>query len=209
MGTKSSRRTAVDKKINGKVRYVADESKGLKPGSGAAGTFYVQNTEPVGVVAEAAAMLEERTDRRHSSRWMEEATAGQTPAARPSNEAEEDRLARRLLAEVSQDNADVNSLCGAYKLKREELGRLTGFSLRALAEWAGGKLPSQPAKRRLHEVRRLLDALAEIVKVESIPQWLHQPNPGFERLTPLQVIEVGEIDRLWAMVHDLGSGQPA
>jgi len=74
-------------------------------------------------------------------------------------------------------------------LKREELGRLTGFSLRALAEWASGKLPSQPAKRRLQEVRRLLDALAEIVKRESIPKWLHQPNPAFDRLTPLQVIE--------------------
>jgi len=60
----------------------------------------------------------------------------------------------------------------------------------------------------LQEVRRLLDALAEIVKRESIPEWLHQPNPAFVRLSPLQAIEVGEIDRLWAMVHDLGSGQP-
>ena len=85
--------------------------------------------------------------------------------------------------------------------------RLTGFSLRALAEWASGKLPSQPAKRRLHEVRRLLDMLAQIVKPESIPGWLHAPNKTFDGLTPLQVIELGEIDRLWAMVHDLGSGQ--
>jgi DNA-binding transcriptional regulator YiaG len=194
MGTKSSRRPAVSKKA-GAVKGNA---------------LYVQKTEPVGVVAEAAGLLE---DRMHSiedmGRWTGAAAAGKAAPTRLSGEAEEDRLARRLMAEVSRDNADVNSLCGAYKLKREELGRLTGFSLRALAEWAGGKLPSQPAKRRLHEVRRLLDALAEIVKVESIPQWLHQPNPGFERLTPLQVIEVGEMDRLWAMVHDLGSGQPA
>jgi hypothetical protein len=35
-----------------------------------------------------------------------------------------------------------------------------------------------------------------------------KPNPAFGRLTPLQVIELGEIDRLWSMVHDLGSGQP-
>jgi DNA-binding transcriptional regulator YiaG len=194
MGTKSSRRPAVSKKA-GAVKGNA---------------LYVQKTEPAGVVAEAAGLLE---DRMHSiedmGRWTGAAAAGKAAPTRLSGEAEEDRLARRLMAEVSRDNADVNSLCGAYKLKREELGRLTGFSLRALAEWAGGKLPSQPAKRRLHEVRRLLDALAEIVKVESIPQWLHQPNPGFERLTPLQVIEVGEMDRLWAMVHDLGSGQPA
>ena len=117
-------------------------------------------------------------------------------------------MADKLVAEVADHSSDVNVLCETYDLKREELGRLTGFSLRALAEWASGKLPSQPAKRRLQEVRRLLDALAEIVKAESIPKWLHQSNPAFDRLTPLQVIELGEIDRLWAMVHDLSSGQP-
>lgn len=58
------------------------------------------------------------------------------------------------------------------------------------------------------EVRRLLDALAQIVKRESIPRWLHQRNPAFDQLTPLQVIELGEIDRLWGMVYDIGSGQP-
>jgi DNA-binding transcriptional regulator YiaG len=122
---------------------------------------------------------------------------------------QETDLADKLVAEVADSGPDVKELCGTYRLKREELGRLTGFSLRALAEWASGKLPSQPAKRRLQEVRRLLDALAEIVKRESIPKWLHQPNPAFGPLTPLQVIELGEIDRLWAMVHDLGSGQPS
>jgi DNA-binding transcriptional regulator YiaG len=120
----------------------------------------------------------------------------------------ETELAGQLLAEVADQSADVRALCETYKLKREELGRLTGFSLRALAEWAAGKLPSQPARRRLQEVRRLLDALAQIVKPESIPAWLHQRNPAFDHLTPLQVIELGEMDRLWAMVHDLASGQP-
>jgi DNA-binding transcriptional regulator YiaG len=127
--------------------------------------------------------------------------------ARQKNQ--EDALSRKLIQEVADSGPDVNTLCEKYKLKREELGRLTGFSLRALAEWSAGKLPSQPAMRRLHEVRRLLDELAKIVKAERIPEWLHRPNPTFAPLTPLQVIELGEIDRLWAMVHDLGSGQPS
>src|SRR5437773_8253916 len=91
----------------------------------------------------------------------------------------ETELGDKLVAEIADNSADVNVLCETYDLKREELARLTGFSLRALAEWASGKLPSQPAKRRLHEVRRLLDALAEIVKRESIKKWLHQRNPAF------------------------------
>ena len=141
-------------------------------------------------------------------------TAAKTISVDPLAVAETDpgehetELANQLVTEVANDSPDVNALCETYKLRREELGRLTGFSLRALAEWASGKLPSQPAKRRLQEVRRLLDALAEIIKRESIPKWLHQPNPAFDRLTPLQAIELGEIDRLWAMVHEMGSGQP-
>jgi len=137
------------------------------------------------------------------------AIATVSPEAEPETLEQESKLADQLVTQVANEGPDVNRLCDTYGLRREELGRLTGFSLRALAEWASGKLPSQPAQRRLQEVRRLLDALSEVVHRESIPRWLHQPNQGFGRLTPLQVIELGEIDRLWAMVHHLASGQPS
>jgi hypothetical protein len=138
-----------------------------------------------------------------------EAAAGTTVDLEESEpDYEETRLAERLVSDLDESSSEVNILCETYGLRREELGRLTGFSLRALAGWAAGELPSLPAKRRLHEIRRLLDALSEIVKRESIPGWLHKSNPAFERLTPLQVIELGEMDRLWAMVHELGSGSP-
>lgn len=127
--------------------------------------------------------------------------------SRDESRSREAALANRLLEEIDGASADVKVLCRDYHLKREELGRLTGFSLRALAEWAADKIPSQPAVRRLREVRRLLDALAEIVPPASIPAWLHKRNPAFENMTPLQVIELGEIDRLWAMIHEVGSGQ--
>jgi DNA-binding transcriptional regulator YiaG len=144
----------------------------------------------------------------HDAGYGMEYAVAEAAASETTPLERETELANELVAEVADGSADVNELCETYELKREELGRLTGFSLRALAEWASGKLPSQPAKRRLQEVRRLLDALAQIVKPESIPTWLHQRNSAFDHLTPLQVIEFGEIDRLWAMVHDLASGQP-
>jgi predicted transcriptional regulator len=103
------------------------------------------------------------------------------------------------------DPSDVKRLCDRYGLRREDLGRMTGFSLRALADWSAGKLPSEPARRRLHEIRRLLDSLAQVVKPEAISLWLRQRNPAFEKMTPMQVIEVGEIDRLWQMVHHMSS----
>jgi DNA-binding transcriptional regulator YiaG len=118
----------------------------------------------------------------------------------PSEEALADELIER-----AGDPSDVKQLCDRYGLRREDLGRLTGFSLRALADWSTGKLPSEPAKRRLHEIRRLLDSLAEVVKVDAICSWLKTRNPACENMTPMQVIEVGEIDRLWQMVYALGS----
>jgi hypothetical protein len=38
------------------------------------------------------------------------------------------------------------------------------------------------------------------------PQWLQTPNPAFGELKPLEVIERGEIDRLWSMIFYLESG---
>lgn len=125
---------------------------------------------------------------------------------------QETKIAGKLLAELETDAAtaaDVTTLCDNYGLRREELGRLTGFSLRALADWAAGKVPSQPAHRRLREIRRLLDALSALVAKEAITPWLHQKNPAFDDFTPLQVIETGEIDRLWAMVHERAAGLSA
>lgn len=117
-------------------------------------------------------------------------------------------LETKLIDEIDDAGFDVAEFCEAYGLKREELGRLTGFSLRALAEWAAGKLPSQPALRRLREIRRLLDALSGLVQAKSISPWLHKKNPAFDGMTPLQVIEVGEMDRLWAMVYTMAHGVP-
>ncbi len=120
---------------------------------------------------------------------------------------DEAEVAERLVADLDGGgDADVKSLCETYGLSRGQLGRLTGFSLRALAEWSTGKLPSEPARRRLHEVRRLLDALAELFPADVVSGWLGKRNKLFDNMTPLQVIEVGEIDRLWQMVYQLGSG---
>jgi hypothetical protein len=39
--------------------------------------------------------------------------------------------------------------------------------------------------------------------------WLDTPNDGFGGLKPLEVIERGEIDRLWNMIYYLESGVPS
>ena len=56
------------------------------------------------------------------------------------------------------------------------------------------------------ELERLTAALSEVMRAESIGKWLKAPNPAFEGLKPLEVIDRGESDRLWEMVYFLRSG---
>jgi len=84
--------------------------------------------------------------------------------------------------------------------------RLAGFSERAIADWESGKPVSEPGLRRIRELERFRDRLSEIVAPDAIPSWLDTPNEAFENLKPLEIIERGEIDRLWNMIFYLESG---
>ncbi len=91
-------------------------------------------------------------------------------------------------------------------LSRKMFSRLTGFSERAIAHWESGETPDEPGLRRIRETERFQARLAEVVAPEAIPQWLDTPNHAFDGLKPLEVIERGEIDRLWNMIFYLESG---
>ena len=106
-------------------------------------------------------------------------------------------------------NDQIQGLIKDYGVQMGLLPRLSGFSLRSIANWSAGEKPSGPARQRLTELNRLFKALEKIVDRKSIGGWLIQPNSAFEGSTPLQVVERGESDRLWQMIHQLGSGQPS
>lgn len=56
------------------------------------------------------------------------------------------------------------------------------------------------------ELHRVIDALAEVIHKDAIGPWLEQPNEAFDGLKPIEVIERGEVDRIWEMVFFLRSG---
>jgi len=93
-------------------------------------------------------------------------------------------------------------------MTREEFGRLVGVSVRALADAETGHKPVAKLPRPLREIERLCAALADVVDADTIGPWLKTPNDQFGGLKPLEVIERGEIDRLWQMVYLLRSGSP-
>jgi len=102
----------------------------------------------------------------------------------------------------------VKDITNRFGVRQDMLSRMTGFSPRAVAEWARGKESSAPAKRVFAELDPLLDALARLMKPKEVGQWLKQPNPAFDGVTPVQVIECGQIDRIWRMLYYAESGQP-
>ena len=54
--------------------------------------------------------------------------------------------------------------------------------------------------------RRLIEALEEVIESSAISLWLTAPNAAFDGLKPLEVIDRGEIDRIWQMIYQLRSG---
>jgi DNA-binding transcriptional regulator YiaG len=103
----------------------------------------------------------------------------------------------------------IKEFTSRYAISQETFTRMTGFSLRAVANWSQGSKPSSSTTRRLTEIKRLFAALEQLVSPDAIGPWLKDPNPAFDGSTPLQVIERGETDRIWRMVYELQSGEPA
>lgn len=107
---------------------------------------------------------------------------------------------------------DYSSLLLHYRdtfhLPQPLLVRLTGFSPRSVAKWSQGDTPSAKQEKALVEMDRLLDGLSRVMEPVQVGRWLKQPNAAFDGSTPLQVVERGEMDRIWRMLYDLESGQP-
>ena len=94
-------------------------------------------------------------------------------------------------------------------LTQTRMARLLGVSTRKMSELESPGSPPRPeTRRRLTEIDRLSQALGEIMDAADLGPWLDTPNDAFEGSTPLQLVERGEIDRLWQMIHTVRTGQP-
>ncbi len=94
----------------------------------------------------------------------------------------------------------------ALGFNRPMFARLLATSERNLASIEAGKSPGAAVLKSLTELRRLLEALGELFEVATIGEWLKTKNDAFEGRKPLEVIEHGEVDRIWQMIFELRSG---
>jgi DNA-binding transcriptional regulator YiaG len=110
---------------------------------------------------------------------------------------------------TSSSSVSVVNLRSQLALTQPQFARLLSVSVRSLATLESGTAPTEPVARRLTELGRLINSLAEVIKQPALGAWLQTPNPAFDGLKPLEVIERGESDRLWEMIFALRSGVPS
>lgn len=92
-------------------------------------------------------------------------------------------------------------------VNQQDFSRMAGLSVRNISDIeTGKKRPTPQDLRRINELGRLRKNLAAIMKAAFISQWLQQPVDGFGGLKPIEVIERGEIDRIWRMIYHIQGG---
>ncbi|MFT5029804.1 MAG: DNA-binding transcriptional regulator YiaG [Candidatus Binatia bacterium] len=91
-------------------------------------------------------------------------------------------------------------------INRVTFAKVAHCSERKLATYEKEAELPLPVRRQTTEAVRLLKALGEIITEEELSAWLQKPNRGFGRRAPLAVIEAGETDLLWDMIHQIRQG---
>ena len=115
----------------------------------------------------------------------------------------------QLTAPAAKSSGSIAEFRKRLHLSQTVFARLLPVSVRSLATLESGTSPTDVVTRRLKELKRLVNALSEVMKADSIGTWLQTPNEAFDGLKQLEVIDRGEIDRLWSMIFYLRSGVPS
>ena len=109
---------------------------------------------------------------------------------------------------VSREGRSTLELRDRLKLTRDDFGRLVDVSVRTIAKVETDKEKADSLQRDYLEIGRLCDALGEVVEPSALGEWFFAPNKRFGGSKPVEIIERGEIDRLWELVYRLRSGMP-
>jgi DNA-binding transcriptional regulator YiaG len=132
-----------------------------------------------------------------------------TTAGRRASPTVRSSEAARSLDPSPRSGAQVRTLREKLGVTQSTFARLSGCSVRAIAQWESGETKGPMRSQRLSEIDRLQQALSRVMRADFVGEWLLEPNDAFGGLKPLEVIERGEVDRIWRMIYELESGTPS
>jgi DNA-binding transcriptional regulator YiaG len=130
------------------------------------------------------------------------------PRGRVANRGKAINKAATTSAKTAGRELSVRALRERFGMSRKMFSRVVGFSERAIADWEAEKPLSEACLQRMREMARLQAALAGVMREDYVGIWLNTPNDAFQGLKPVEIIERGEIDRIWRMIYQLESGVP-
>ena len=130
-----------------------------------------------------------------------EKSAGRRPQAIPDS-----ATVSRPYELVSGRRGQQLAIRKRLQLNRPLFARLIAISERSLARIESGKLAGESATRSILELKRLVQAMAEVIDSSILKDWMTTPNEAFDGLKPIELIERGEVDRIWRMIWELKSG---
>lgn len=162
---------------------------------------------PSGESAQAMSTIQKKTTRKSvgTSRKLtakSEISAGRRSQAIPDSATSVSRPYELVSGRRGQQLAIRKRL----QLNRPLFARLIAISERSLASIESGKLAGESATRSILELKRLVQAMAEVIDSSILKDWMTTPNEAFDGLKPIELIERGEVDRIWRMIWELKSG---
>ena len=118
-------------------------------------------------------------------------------------------LAAATLNPAGDSSAQLKELRKRICFTQVEFAPLLDVSLRTLASMEGGKktIERQDLKAMV-ELKRLVSRLSEIMPANTVGPWLKTPNDAFGGFKPLELVDRGEVDRIYEMIYTLKAGLP-
>jgi len=117
---------------------------------------------------------------------------------------------RSLKGRIPSQKGDV--FCRLRKslgFSQEQMARITGLSIRTISSLENdNKNPTKDDNRRYQELRNLYKEISMLIKSDAIGDWLLTPNEALGNFSPIELIERGEVDRVWRLVWRLQEGIP-
>ena len=110
------------------------------------------------------------------------------------------------LQEARKSGSALYSWRRAVGLNRGTFAGLANFSERTLATYEKHQQLPAMIRPQVNEALRLVKALLEIVPAGELHTWLQTPNPGFGGQKPWTLIQKGERDVVWRMIHQTQQG---
>ncbi len=120
------------------------------------------------------------------------------------------RLALQSAPAVAQPwHTQIDRLQNGFQLNQIQLAtQLLNCAPRSLILWKKGRTPNPAVLIRLNELHRLYLALAQLMPAAEVGPWMKRTNDYLDPLTPLEVINRGQLDRLWHIIHNVATGMP-